>query len=496
MPSQNGSFGKIWMRLFKVKEILFLLVALLAGGELGCSARSSWSLQPSGRLDHPDVIESSGVVASRVHTGVLWTHNDDGLPQLFAAKESGRLIRTYRLPGVQNRDWEDIALDSAGNLYLFDNTARLNDDNRSFLLVLREPDPFSDKRVAEVVRIPVLFPEAELDTEAIFVWDGKVYFVTKPWDASRPHIYRLDDLDHGGELEYVGKVPVNAMITGGDIHPNGHLIALSSYRALFIFEGLEEPGRMLQKQPEVSPLNAGQIEGVSWLGENLVLTNEQREVFRISEEFWRDNQAPFLRTTAEEIPSVVPLPKDPLALSEKGRTLWVEAPGRPNRFGKLAWSPMGLHLMVFLPAKLQLGKLDPEEGPRNLSHWFMPGLIYVLLNPDGERPLRYGPEDRCVVIGLDDFGEISTRAVKLGPATVVEEADSDPDWLQVDQKGRSVRILVKPGAPGFGDLEEGRRIGFNILATGPNSTLYTWTPLTMQYSFDSPSVWGLLELKR
>jgi hypothetical protein len=60
--------------------------------------------------------ESSGMVRPRRHPGVFWTHNDSGgTPELFAVDRAGRLLGRVRLPGVRNRDWEDLAYGPCGD---------------------------------------------------------------------------------------------------------------------------------------------------------------------------------------------------------------------------------------------------------------------------------------------------------------------------------------------------------------------------------------------
>jgi hypothetical protein len=96
---------------------------------------------PIGRLEHPAICEASGIVASRRYPGIFWVHNDSGNPPaLFAVKRDGTLVREYTV-GAPNIDWEDIAIDDAGHLYLGDI------GNNGGLLPIRsiyridEPDP-------------------------------------------------------------------------------------------------------------------------------------------------------------------------------------------------------------------------------------------------------------------------------------------------------------------------------------------------------------------
>src|SRR3954452_480338 len=73
-----------------------------------------------GRFDHRGIAEPSGIVASRKNPGIFWVHNDSGNPPvLFAVKRDGKLVREYRVEAV-NLDWEDIAIDDAGHLYIGD----------------------------------------------------------------------------------------------------------------------------------------------------------------------------------------------------------------------------------------------------------------------------------------------------------------------------------------------------------------------------------------
>jgi hypothetical protein len=72
------------------------------------------------RTDLPPVLkEVSGM--ARLPNGDLWLLNDSkNPPELFRFDPlAGKLLETRRLP-VQNFDWEDLASDPAGNLYIGD----------------------------------------------------------------------------------------------------------------------------------------------------------------------------------------------------------------------------------------------------------------------------------------------------------------------------------------------------------------------------------------
>jgi len=63
------------------------------------------------KISDPRISESSGLAASHLHPGILYTHNDSGNgPQVFAIGPDGRTKATFTISGAQNRDWEAISL--------------------------------------------------------------------------------------------------------------------------------------------------------------------------------------------------------------------------------------------------------------------------------------------------------------------------------------------------------------------------------------------------
>jgi hypothetical protein len=83
-------------------------------------------------------------VASRKHPGVFWTHNDGGGAKrqvLYAITREGRNLGAFPLTDVLLNDWEDIAIDADGHLFIGD--IGNNEFRRRELAVheIDEPDP-------------------------------------------------------------------------------------------------------------------------------------------------------------------------------------------------------------------------------------------------------------------------------------------------------------------------------------------------------------------
>src|SRR5437588_12859727 len=89
-----------------------------------------------GRITHPHITESSGIVASRQYPGVFWTHTDGGgfkKQVLYAITREGKFLADFRVVGALVHDWEDIAIDPEHHLYVAD--VGNNDAERTQLAV-------------------------------------------------------------------------------------------------------------------------------------------------------------------------------------------------------------------------------------------------------------------------------------------------------------------------------------------------------------------------
>ena len=161
---------------------LLLLSALLAASSTGCNVaepQASQEVAPGvrllARMNDVHIRESSGVVASRRHTDVLWTHNDGGGPKkqvLYAIDREGKTRASFPVVGVTLHDWEDIAIDDAGHLFIGD--IGNNDAKRDELAVYQidEPDPTTGNgsTVSPKRGWKLKFPNAPFDCESLFIW--------------------------------------------------------------------------------------------------------------------------------------------------------------------------------------------------------------------------------------------------------------------------------------------------------------------------------------
>src|SRR5687768_15777257 len=171
------------------------------------------SVTQVGVMRHFAIAESSGVVASRRFPGVVWTHNDGGFQFLFAVNQTGKMLGAFQVVG-NLVDWEDIAADGAGNLYLADTGT--NGMARTHVAVhrVKEPNPSRRYGNARIERTWLLrFPAGPIqDCEGFFVHGGFGYLISKRAPRGTVKMYRfsLADRRRSIPLRFVTKIPIES----------------------------------------------------------------------------------------------------------------------------------------------------------------------------------------------------------------------------------------------------------------------------------------------
>jgi hypothetical protein len=247
-----------------------------------------------GHIDDPAIPESSGIIASRQYPGVYWTHNDSGNPpQLFAIDRYGKTINSF-LVNRRNRDWEDIANDDAGHIFIGEignNWAR-----HKQLAVYRvdEPDPHKPLPAGQTLTVTnewqLRFPDGPFDCESLLVWKDFGYVVSKIYEGREAGLYRfsLEKQTKPAVLEKICDLPIRPACTGADISRDGKQIAIITIAGPYLFD-LPKPGvveSIVQAKPPKSVFFTNiHMEAVCFVEEGLLATAESRQVYLFR---WKD----------------------------------------------------------------------------------------------------------------------------------------------------------------------------------------------------------------
>jgi hypothetical protein len=266
---------------------LFLILCLLAG-VARAEPPDKNGVAKIGSLDHPAITESSGVVGSRKYPGIYWTHNDKGnLPNLFAIDDKGKLIAEFRV-SANNDDWEDIATDDVGNLYI----GRIGNNEGRFdeVTVYRIPEPDMERtrtrpgRAAPDKTWRIKYPTKPFDAESLFIHKGFGYVIDKRNDGKNASLYRFPL--EGAEqvtLEQVTTLPIDAPVTAADISADGNRLAVLCTEGLYLFTINGDPSAVGKADPVKIRYKDTNIEGCCFTPNGILVTSESRQVYLFTE---------------------------------------------------------------------------------------------------------------------------------------------------------------------------------------------------------------------
>lgn len=237
------------------------------------------------------ITESSGLVPCRGSTNTFWTHNDGRRRTLYAITRTGQPIAEFFVDAPLVEDWEDIARDGDGNLYLAD--IGNNDARRNRLAVhqFAEPDPQKPGTAVTVTRSwQLTFPNKPFDCESLFIWKEYGYVISKVFKDEQAEIYRfsLATTKESVLLEFVAKLPVTSPVTGADVSPDGQMLGMVCKNGAYLFRIEGDISRVATAAPMRVKFREGQLEGCCLVPEGLLATSEKREIFLFTTEAFRN----------------------------------------------------------------------------------------------------------------------------------------------------------------------------------------------------------------
>lgn len=222
--------------------------------------------------------EVSGLAWSSSNPGFIWAHQDNKNENLLYLLDSqtGDLVATYRIKGIQNRDWEDIEAAPGplkGRNYLYVGDIGDNDAVYGSYTICRFEEPlFQESHRGEIIdmdpemdEIRYRYPGQDHDAETLMV-DPKtkdIYVVTKRdlqailYVAAYPQ--KLDEeftLTKGGEFSFT-------LATAGSISKEGNEVLIKTYGQIFYWHRPADEHLMetLSRAPMEAPYNPREEQG-------------------------------------------------------------------------------------------------------------------------------------------------------------------------------------------------------------------------------------------
>lgn len=273
----------------------FVVVGALLAGWLTSAglAEAPSGLTRLGTVTHPPVREASALVESRRQSGVLWTLCDSrNRAQLYAIDGTGRLLGEFDVEGGVNLDWESLAIDDDGHLYIADVGNNLLVPMR-WIYRVTEPDvattitadgdaAVSRGSIQVEKAFAYTFPGDPFDVEGTFVRGERLYLVSKELEHAK--LWSLPVSDSGPVvLTFECDLPDVHRATGADINADGDALVICTYEEIIVYaladgcDGALRPTRQVRV-----PYDAASVEGCCWRDGEVLLISEDRSLYSLS----------------------------------------------------------------------------------------------------------------------------------------------------------------------------------------------------------------------
>ena len=243
----------------------------------------------------PDkMAETSGLVL--YDSKYLITHNDGGnKAELFVLSLEGQHLKTIEIEDTKNVDWEDIAQDDKGHIYIGDFGNNLNKRESCQIYIL--PKNLSDKDKVEPKKISFTYNDQEdfppkdenlnYDCEAFFWKEDSLYLFTKcrskPFTGNT-NIYVLPAEEGKQKARKIGTINLCGLgwqfcsVTAVDYYQKSNTIALLTYSRLYLISGFEKNEFWKGKIKSYNLGNLKQREAICFKSKNTwYLTDEYRK---------------------------------------------------------------------------------------------------------------------------------------------------------------------------------------------------------------------------
>ncbi|MBN2652054.1 MAG: hypothetical protein JXR63_06700 [Spirochaetales bacterium] len=241
--------------------------------------------------------ESSGLARSFLEPNKFITHNDSFntnhlfkltfIPEIDCKCKSVTYSDlfdddNFRIKGSNNFDWEDLADNKNGTIYIVDsgNNWRFRhfipvyqvDETADFTLTTKFSFKYPSGSTYGKVCIPVY------DNEASYYWNNQLFFITKE-KYNSPILFSASLDKRSSTLSYVKNITANIQVTGADISDDGSVLAVLTYTAILLY--LTVDGHPADSPFKIMPISLGQAEAICFMANGRLLVTSESKRFGV-----------------------------------------------------------------------------------------------------------------------------------------------------------------------------------------------------------------------
>lgn len=240
------------------------------------------SCKPPGLLTLEGSINNSLTEVSAAEiskdSDLIWVIEDAGNENdLIGLDKKGRIVKSIAIKNAKNRDWEDLASDNDGNIYIGD-IGNNNKKRRKFRIYkVKSEDLNNDVATADIIEFTLPKSQDSKDFESFFLYKNDFYVFSK---ETKKFIVLKVENKIGTQVAKVlsdynleGK---NNKITSADISDDGKTIVLLNHNKLWKITNFNSDDFFSGTITEEKFEHNSQKEGICIIDNNHVLITDER----------------------------------------------------------------------------------------------------------------------------------------------------------------------------------------------------------------------------
>ncbi len=203
----------------------------------------------------PRTLNEASGLEKTAYSELLWMINDSGnKPVLYGLDNLGTIKRQIKI-NAKNRDWEDLASDKNGNIYIGD--FGNNSNKRKNLTILKVlNDSLKSHKKINVEKISFYYPKQKafppknkdmhFDCESFIFYNDSLFLFTKSRskkDFGRTNLYKIPAKKGRYKAEYVSTFNTcsdpGCWVTSADINNKKNQLVLLTERSAYIFSNFK-----------------------------------------------------------------------------------------------------------------------------------------------------------------------------------------------------------------------------------------------------------------
>jgi hypothetical protein len=222
---------------------------------------------------------------------LIWMVNDSGnKPVLFGLNFRGEILKEIDIR-AKNNDWEDLASDENGTIYIGDFGNNSNKRKNLSIIIVEQNE--LDEKKAEVDEIEFEYPNQTafppknknkyFDTEAFFYFKSALYLLTKSrveGNYGKTTLYKIPAKKGKYTAEIVDEFEsckdLGCWITSADISPNRKKVVLLSQKKVLIFSDFKEDKFLSGKVTTINLIHHSQKESITFKDDHTLLITDER----------------------------------------------------------------------------------------------------------------------------------------------------------------------------------------------------------------------------